>query len=375
MKRASHFATSANPARAAPAADAGRRTLLLGLPLAALWAGCGQGGDDGSPTADGGMPGGPAPALSGQEVARIPAVEVKAWGEPIDLTPDYSGWNNPLPPYGDWEAPDGAPSGVIVDPATDGLRVPAGASPIGLRRYTGGPVLFEGRSYELSLLDASTADLRLTLTLEDRYPPHEPLPLASTGPIEARPGSAALFTPPATTERYGFRYDIGDPAGAGFRIQLRGQVPAGEDLLGVTGQDWYTWSGGVQPDVTYDMRYQWTTIRAPGGDVSITQAVKRFDAVPLIEPGTTLELRLAADQLGAGAALFFFDAQYQPIAVNGGNWVYVQASTASAGDDASASRFVWPANVAYFVLQVQGPWQATSACRVWPTVVEVADAG
>lgn len=372
MKKISQLAKSAVPASETSAANPGRRCLMLALPLAALWSGCGQSGDDGTSTANGAPTGGPSPAPAGQDVARIPAVGVKAWGQPIDLTPP-GGYNQPSPGYGDWETPDGAPSGVIVDPATGTLTVPAGASPIGVRQYTGGPVLLDGRHYELSLVDASTADVRLRLILEARYPPHEPLPAPAAGPIEARPGSPALFATPTPTERYRLEYEVGDPAGASFRIQLREQVPAGENLLVITGQDWYTWSGEVQPDVTYNGRYLWTSIRAPSGDASITQAVKRFDAGPWIEAGTRMSFGLGSDQVGSAAALFFFDAQYQPIAIDGVNWVYVQTRTPAVGDITSVARFGWPANVAFFVLQVQGAWKATSESRVWTTLV--ADAG
>ena len=335
-----------------------RRTLLLWLPATTVLHGCGSGHGDHDSAATGAAPGGresgglPADARPDQ----IPAIEPKIWGLPQNLRSDYN-----------WFTPDGHYAGVVVDQATGIHTVPPGPAPrIGRRSFD--LFMMPDRRFELTLLDAGPADLVLRMTPLQRDS-EQPLALPA-GPIEARPGTPAVFTLPMPIDRFTLEYESQDPAGARFGLQLREEAQPGANLLGELPTGWHQWTGDVQPAVTFAGKYGQVWVEPPAGG-GLTQAVNRYTAFPSFESGRRYELKLRADPAGSAASLFFFDDQYRLIAVDGADWVLTIADQPwldSGGQ--GGTRFTWPAGVAYFVLQVQGRWNATSRDILWPELVE-----
>ena len=146
-----------------------------------------------------------------------------------------------------------------------------------------------------------------------------------------------------------------------------GEAP--RNLLAPLERTWYQWTGEVQPAVIYDGKYGQVWVEPPAGG-GITQAVLRYTTLPSFESGRPHELKLRASSIGAAASLFFFDDQHRLIAVDGIDWVQTFADQPwldSGGQ--GGTHFTWPAGVAYFVLQVQGRWNATSRDILWPELV------
>ena len=336
-----------------------RRTLLLWLPATTVLHGCGSGhGDqagatDGA-TSDGREAGGLPPDARPEQ---IPAIEAKIWGLPQNLRSDHN-----------WFTPGGQYAGVVVDHATGIHVVPPGPAPrIGRRDFD--LFMMPDRRFELTLLDAGPADLVLRMTPLKRDDPQQPLELPA-GPIEARPGAPAVFTLPSPIDRFRLEYESQDPAGARFGLLLREEAQPGENLLGELPAAWHQWTGEVQPAVTFNGRYGQLWIEPPA-DGGLTQAVNRYTVFPSFESGRHYELKLRASPAGSAAALFFFDDQYQLVPVDGAHWTKTIADQPwldSGGQ--GATRFTWPAGVAYFVLQVQSRWNATSRDILWPELVE-----
>ena len=339
-----------------------RRGLLLGLPAATVLHGCGSGhGDPASATT--------ATAPNGQDASsgppsnarpeQLPAVEVKIWESPQNLRSDHN-----------WFTPDGQYAGVVVDFATGIHVVPPGPAPrIGRRDFD--HFMMPDRRFELTLLDAGPADLVLRMTPLQRDDPQQPLELP-TGPIEARPGAPAVFSLPSPIDRFRLEYETQDPAGAHFGLQLREEAQPGENLLAAFPATWHQWTGEIQPAVTFNGMYGQLWIEPPA-DGGLTQGVNRYTVFPSFESGAPYELKLRASSAGSAAALFFFNEQYELVRVDGAHWTKVTADQPWEDSGAQgATRFTWPDGVAYFVLQVQSRWNATSRDILWPELVEAS---
>lgn len=336
-----------------------RRTLLLGLPATTVLHGCGSGQGDQAGTTTGATAGGPGPGglPASARPGQIPAIEAKAWGQPQSLRSDHN-----------WLTPDGRYAGVVVDHATGIHTVPPGPVPrVGRRDFS--LFMMPERRFELTLLDAAPADLVLRMTPLKRDDPQQPLELPA-GPIEARPGAPAVFTLPSPIDRFRLEYETQDSAGARFGLLLLREIQSEESLLGELPATWYQWTGEVQPAVIFNNRYVQLWIEPPANG-GLTQAVNRYAAVSSFESGRRYELKLRAGPAGSSIALFFFDEQHQLVPVDGAHWTKTTADQPwldSGGQ--GATRFTWPAGVAYFVLQVQSRWNATSRDILWPELVE-----
>lgn len=177
--------------------------------------------------------------------------------------------------------------------------------------------------------------------------------------------------PPGPPPRIGRRdFDHFMMPGRHFGLQLREEAQPGANLLAAFPATWHQWTGEIQPAVTFNGVYGQLWIEPPP-DGGLTLAVNRYSVFPPFEGGAPYELKLRASSAGSGAALFFFNDQYELVRVDGADWTEVIADQPWEDSGAQgATRFTWPDGVAYFVLQVRGRWNATSRDILWPELVE-----
>lgn len=169
-------------------------------------------------------------------------------------------------------------------------------------------------------------------------------------------------------------YETRDPAGARFGLRLRPELEPGINLLGLATppDSWRTWTGEHQSAVKFEY-WDHLRIQAPTSG-HFSEAVMRYNVFPSFEAGRPYDLLVSYSyNPGCSTSLFFFDEQYRIIQVDGADWVQVIAER--PWPDATARgerRFTWPAHVAYFVLQVQGRWNAHSVDMMRPMLAEAS---
>ncbi|MGB7299682.1 MAG: hypothetical protein WBD34_10210 [Burkholderiaceae bacterium] len=266
-----------------------------------------------------------------------------------------------------WPTWAGADSGITFDAQTGQLLIPGDGSDVvlGVRRFD--TALSDGVSYTLNV-QSSDPQSAAVLFLFDTNGTIVPVPSAE-GLATARDGQAITITAPAGV--------------AGFYLQVQNRYQAsvaslisaeliegastgggGDNLIDAQGP-WLDWAGnttGINGDGGN------VTIPASANGTSLVHGIKRFSTSLIAN--TEYELAaLTGSGPDAAVLLFLLDASGQIISFSGnaGSTPWLTAISTSA------LRFRAPEGVASFVVQVQGPINASGFTGVLPSLVAVSD--
>ncbi len=273
-----------------------------------------------------------------------------------------------------WTEWDGTVSNVYYNESSDTLRIgtpaPGRDMAIGVRRFE--QPLTAGVRYTLSVR-SDTPQAAAILFLFDSTGRIIPIDAGSGETLAiSRDGTPLAFVAPAGVA--GFFLQVQNawraPSAATLDAQLVATptgAPAGPDLVDLGGS-WPDWSGhpsGVI--VENDIEGLHLVLPAPAAGQASTIGVRRF-ATPLVARAEYELGAFAGSSEGTAVLLFLFDANGRSIGFDTGTgspprpWL-----SASPGQP---SRFVAPAGIARFAIQVQSPWHATGTTSISPSLVQ-----
>lgn len=330
-------------------------TSLFGLALCLFLAGCG--GPENSSNPDTSAP------------ARILLTEQTATG-----SNEKAQQQNLLDLNQAWTTWSGKTSGVIYDPASESLRIPASDA--------GTDLVVAVRRFELPLMPGRLYTLRVNGTRDDVAA--IPFLFDTSGAIVAVPGYESL-----AVARQGYSVSFVAPeniAGLYLQVQNGWQSDQEANLIAtlVQGPDdpvtvqpelidsigrWRTWSDN-DSGIEFDSSVGALVIPGPDAGQSARVGVRRFDAE--LTEGTTYELSVLQSAAPHGAVmLFLFDPNGSLIPFvdteSGQQRSWLQATTDSS------RQFVAPRGVSGFAVQVQSAWNSPQGTSLLPSLKAVSE--
>lgn len=341
-----------------------RAALAIGSLVATL-ASCG-GGDNGSAPnsvgANNPVPGSPAAATANTLSVSLTAngtgsVSAQAEGDNlIDLNGTWLTWS-------------GQNNGITYDATAHALRIPGDGRDvlIGVQRFD--VPLTAGVTYTLQVQASDDAAAAL-LFLFDANGTIVSVP-GSTGLSVATNASDVRFVAPVNIAGFYLQVQNRYQATSGAQLSAEliegsGTTASGVNLIN-TADPWTDWSGNASGVAAAS---DGVNIPAPSGGISTAIGVKRF-RVPLTQ-GTAYELSLGGrSSVGTAALLFLIDANGQivPFTENGQSLRWIAAM------NGQAKRFVAPAGIVSFAVQVQGPYRASAGAFVVPSLKTTVSGG
>ncbi|MGB7303071.1 MAG: hypothetical protein WBD13_02235, partial [Burkholderiaceae bacterium] len=270
-----------------------------------------------------------------------------------------------------WPTWAGADSGITFDAQTGQLLIPGDGSDVvlGVRRFD--TELSDGVSYTLNV-QSTDPQSAAVLFLFDTNGTIVPVP-GTDGLASARDGEAITFTAPAGVAGFYLQVQNQYQASVASLISAEliegasiggGGVVGGDNLIDAQGP-WLDWAGnatGINGDGGN------VTIPASANGTGLVHGIKRFSTS--LTANTEYELAaLTGSGPDAAVLLFLLDASGQIISFSGnaGSTPWLTAI------HTNALRFRAPEGVASFVVQVQGPLNASGFTGVLPSLMALSD--